>query len=226
MLLALLVSNPAVGILVIIVLLIAFTIHEFSHGWAAYQLGDDTAKRMGRLTLYPPAHLDPAGTIFILLGGFGWGKPVPVDFRNLKNPRRDQLWIAAAGPISNLLFAIALSSVLYLFPQALIQSMYDNGSQNQLMAIRTVFELGIYINLVLAIFNLLPFYPLDGEKILLGLVSPQNVSKVLEARRYGIYVIGGLILMSLVFDISIVSMIISPFVHLLVPEWTVLLPAA
>lgn len=142
-------------------LVIAITIHEFAHAYAADRLGDPTPRSQGRLTLNPLSHLDPLGTIALLIFHFGWGKPVEFDPYNLRSPRKDSAIISLAGPASNLILAILLSLILRLFvlPFGLIA------------IVQTI----ITVNVILAIFNLVPVYPLDGEKILTGIL-PQNLA--------------------------------------------------
>ncbi len=140
-----------------IALIICITIHEASHAWVAYILGDPTAKIEGRVSLNPIRHLDPLGTIMIFIAHFGWGKPVPFNYNNLKNPRRDSALIAMAGPFSNLLLAFLLAIVLkYIHLPVMLYNL-----------ITVIYSL----NLVLFLFNLLPIAPLDGSK-LLGLFIP------------------------------------------------------
>lgn len=145
-------------------LLLAISVHEFAHAWTADRLGDPTPRIQGRVTLNPKAHLDPIGTAMLILFGFGWGKPVVFDQYNLRNPKKDAAVISLAGPASNILLATALGLVTN---SPIVQPI-------------------IYINLVLAIFNLVPVYPLDGEKILAGLL-PKNLSFEFQAvmQRYG-----------------------------------------
>lgn len=145
-------NNPWQFISFLVALLIALTIHEFSHAWTANFFGDPTAKMHGRLTLNPIAHLDPLGTLFLLLAGFGWGKPVPIDPRNFHNPKLDNLTVSLAGPISNFLLALFLGLIYRFF--------------NLPVFLEQLVTLLIFFNLVLMIFNLLPIPPLDGSKIL------------------------------------------------------------
>ena len=142
----------------LLAILIALTVHEFAHAWMASYLGDPTAELAGRKTLNPLAHLDPLGTIMIFLAGFGWGKPVPIDPFNLASPRRDQALIALAGPLSNFITAAIFSLATRLFPEIIFLTLPI-----------------VTINLALGFFNLIPLYPLDGEKILLGFL-PQELA--------------------------------------------------
>lgn len=226
MLIQLLFTQPVLFFILAALLLWAFTFHEFSHGYAAYLFGDDTAKRMGRLTLNPIPHLHPVGTIMILLVGFGWGNPVPVDFHNLKNPRRDGLWIAAAGPASNLLTAFVMAGLMYSIPQPFIQQCYERFGMDFVELVWNVGYMAIYINLILAIFNLLPFFPLDGEKIVLGLAPERDVPKILDARRYGMAFIIGIFALGMMANVSIVQIMVDPIARLLVPVWSVQTPVS
>lgn len=157
----------------LIALLIIGTIiavHEFAHAFTANKLGDPTAAYQGRLTLNPFAHLDPLGTIAILFIGMGWGKPTPFNPWNLKNPRRDSALISLSGPVSNFLLAILLTILFRFFPNPFI-------------------ELLIELNLALGIFNLLPIFPLDGFKVVAG-VLPRELAIQWEAlERYGLIIL-------------------------------------
>jgi Zn-dependent protease len=169
--------------------LLAIVFHEVAHGWVAYHLGDSTAARMGRLTLNPIAHVDLFGTILIPLllivsnapFLFGYAKPVPVNFQNLRNPKRDMIWVALAGPATN--FLLAFTCVLLL---KFLAPMIAKGSPAGLSAsiidffVPVVFMLqaGISINIVLAVFNMLPLPPLDGGRVLVGLL-PEPLSSLL-----------------------------------------------
>ncbi len=153
-----LIGDPVLMIFFIVALLMAITVHEFMHAWTANYLGDPTAKYAKRVTLNPLAHLDPIGSLMILLVGFGWGKPVPINPNNFKNPRQGSALTALAGPMANLLLAIALAMLLKI-----------PGLTNTIYA--SFLLVCIQLNLVLMIFNLIPIPPLDGSKIL-ALVFP------------------------------------------------------
>ena len=162
--------------------LFAISFHEFSHGWVAKQKGDNTAEILGRLTLNPVAHLDIVGTLIVpsmaLIFGwplFGWAKPVPVNSRNLKDVKNDMFWIAAAGPLSNILLAMIGGGILHL----MLLSPTETLSTNFYTPILEMLIFFIKINVVLAIFNLLPMHPLDGGKILARFL-PYRINRFLE----------------------------------------------
>ncbi|WP_210610779.1 site-2 protease family protein [Priestia flexa] len=161
---------------VAITLIIAFTLHEFAHAFVAYKFGDETAKKQGRLTLSPLSHLDPLGTILLLVVGFGWAKPVPVNRFFFKNPRLAGVLVSIAGPLSNLL--LAFLGVLGWF------LMLRFGLDTE--PIYTFFNLFITINLVLFLFNLLPFPPLDGYRIIEDLVPNTVRAKMTQYESWGI----------------------------------------
>ena len=205
-------SSPIIFFVYIIALLIAITIHEFSHAWAADYLGDPTARLKGRISLNPIVHLDLFGTMFLLFFGFGWGKPVPFDPYNLKNPRKDAAIISAAGPASNFILAILCSIILRLL-------VFFNLSALFTIASFILIPL-ITLNILLGIFNLLPISPLDGFKIVGGILSKEQAQSWYQLERFGM-----IFLLLLIFPIgksSMIDLIIRPtisfFINLLIPN--------
>jgi len=180
----------------------ALSFHEFAHAWMAEKCGDSTAAKMGRLTLNPMAHLDMMGSLMILFVGFGWAKPVPVDGRNLKNPRTDMMKVAAAGPVSNLLLAMVAGMVF--------RFMDGTG-----LLPDSIFILLIYftqINIALAVFNLIPVAPLDGSQIFSGYLMKTNPQLAWKIQTYGPQVLFGLILFGYFTGFSILWLVMEPFV--------------
>ncbi len=172
-------------------ILLALTFHEYAHAWTAYRLGDPTAKQMGRLTLNPLAHLDLMGTIMVFIVHFGWARPVPVNPAYFRDPKKDLLWVSAAGPASNVFMALIFgllirvlnitdSSGFTLTPYGILQMMLVYG---------------MIINLMLAFFNILPIPPLDGSKIMMGLVPPAWEASLHRFMQYGHFVLLGMIVL-------------------------------
>lgn len=175
-------TNPMIGLAFIVGLVMGITVHEASHAFVAYRLGDPTAKLNGRLTLNPAAHLDPVGTIALLLLGFGWGKPTPFDPFNLRNIKRDSALISFAGAASNLAIAFVLS-LPYLIA-------YFTGNLSlTLNLIYQVLSIIIFLNLILAVFNLIPVHPLDGFKVLAGLLPRDWYNDFIGTEKYGIFLL-------------------------------------
>ncbi|MDD4026678.1 MAG: site-2 protease family protein [Candidatus Shapirobacteria bacterium] len=189
-------------IISVIALIIAITIHEFSHALTADRLGDPTPRSQGRLTLNPLRHLDLVGTIMIFLVHFGWGKPVQIDPYNLKNPKRDELLISLAGPASNLILAALLSLIIRFVP------LNDLSG----FLIYTIIQL----NVLLAIFNLIPIPPLDGSKIFLNLL-PNNIStKWQEAfNQYGFILLIIFLFLPIINGETLISVIITPIMSVI-----------
>ena len=190
-------------------ILLALTFHEFSHAWVAFRFGDNTAQQMGRLTLNPLAHLDLMGTVMIFLVHFGWAKPVPVNPLNLKNPKSDMLWISLAGPVSNMLLAL----VSGLSIRFLVAGGLDPKSGGMTAILAQMLWLSLQINLALAVFNILPVAPLDGSKILFGLLPRRYEHLMIPLYNYGPIVLMALILLSYTSHFSILGRMIWPFVR-------------
>ncbi len=209
----------------VIAILIAVSVHEWAHGFAAFKLGDPTAKYDGRLTLNPLAHLDPVGTILFILVGFGWGKPVPVDPRYFKRPIRDNAIVALAGPLSNIILAciaFIVAMVLGLQAQALAVTGALIAPDNQPIIFTFVSELlgdMIQVNLILMAFNLLPIAPLDGSKIVRIFVPHGYERQYEQYMQYGPWILLALIVAGQVLHTPIlsiwISVIISPFLNLM-----------
>lgn len=187
-----------------VILFFAVVVHEYAHGWVAYKLGDPTAKLAGRLTLNPIMHVDPVGTIFLpgvlialrLLGMntflFGWAKPIPVNFLKLRNPRRDMMLVGLAGPAVNVVMAVAISQ-LTRFSVSL--------------EVYKFVEAAVFINLLLATFNMVPVPPLDGSRLVMGLLPRQLAVPYSRLERYGILIVVGLVY------IGILDVVVLPVVE-------------
>lgn len=188
-------QNPLYFMILLGALVFSVTIHEFAHAWVADRLGDTTARSLGRLTLNPRSHIDPFGLIFLIVAGFGWGRPVPYNPFNLKNPKRDSALIALAGPGSNFVMAILLAAILhFVSPSTFVGAV--------------LYLLALY-NLMLGVFNLMPFHPLDGFKIVGGFLPGSLAVQWYQMQSYGL-----LILMVFVVTGSF-GKIITPIVDLL-----------
>ena len=186
-------------ILLIPVLVFALVFHEFSHAWVANKLGDPTARYSGRLTLNPLAHLDPFGSLMILFVGFGWAKPVPVDSRYLANPRVDMMKIAFAGPAANLLLAFVGGTII------------RTGLVSD--SITLMILLFTQINIMLAVFNMIPIPPLDGSQIFSSIMMRRYPELVYKLQMYGPQILLGLIMIGYFTRISPIWIVISPFVN-------------
>ena len=178
--------------------ILAITVHEVAHGWVALKLGDCTAKMLGRLTLNPVKHIDPVGTLLVpglllVMGGFifGWAKPVPVTWENLKKPKRDMALVALAGPLSNLLMALMWAGVLKL---GLVLATAGSG---EMIALPLIYMggAGITINLILMVLNLLPMPPLDGGRIVSALLPDKLSWQFNRLERWGFVILLGLMFM-------------------------------
>jgi len=196
----------------IVPLSLAIILHEVAHGWVAYKLGDSTAKDLGRLSLNPVGHVDPVGTIVVpgllMVSGasflFGWAKPVPVMFHKLNNPRRDMILVALAGPGANLLMVIGWA----ILGKILISTMAADSSSLQFLW--GVVIKGVQINLVLMVFNLLPMLPLDGGRVVHGMLPREMGDKFAITEQYGMFIIVALL------ATGVLSSIIGPPLNYLV----------
>ena len=195
--------DPITLVARLVVLIVAFTIHEFSHAWTATQFGDRTPEQYGRLTLNPLAHLDPMGSLLLLFAGFGWAKPVPVNpYALQRNSPAALMWVSLAGPLSNLLLAIAASIPIKM------------GIVSNDIARTFVYEF-VYINLILMLFNLIPLAPLDGEKIA-EYFAPPPVARFFETiRPYGPIILVAVAVIGPFIGLNIIGSIIGPPLQLM-----------
>jgi Zn-dependent protease len=183
-------------VIAFLVLIFSLTIHEAAHAWSASRLGDDTAKRLGRVSLNPVVHTDPIGTLLLPLIAMvsnapiiGWAKPTPVNVRNLRQPRRDHILVTAAGPASNLLIATAASMVLRVLPGGGSSAALDVITPLTMIATQAML-----LNVLLAVFNMLPIPPLDGGQILMALLPPRIAVHLRFLYEYGFLILMGLLI--------------------------------
>ncbi|HEB75265.1 MAG TPA: site-2 protease family protein [Nitrospirae bacterium] len=179
-------------VLMAVPILLAVTFHELAHGYVAYRLGDPTAKHAGRLTLNPLKHLDPVGTlVFLVTRMIGWAKPVPVNPYNLRNPRRDMMWVSIAGPAANMALAVASAlayKIMLMLPVTdplLLQKIF--------LPLSMMLQISVVINIGLAVFNTIPVPPLDGSKILMGLLPARQAIAYSRIEPYGFFILLALI---------------------------------
>jgi len=188
--------------------LLAVTLHEVAHGYSAEKLGDPTARLLGRLTLNPVKHLDPIGTIALLVFGFGWARPVPVNSNNLRQPKNDMVWVALAGPMANLMLALFCALLLRVVVYVAASMPEASPVLSLIKPVGLMAAFGLYINIILCLFNLLPIPPLDGGRVLMGIL-PEKQSQMLRR----IEPFGMLLIVFLIFGTSLWSAAFGPAVH-------------
>lgn len=186
-------------LLILAVLIASLSVHEAAHAWAADRLGDPTARHLGRLSLNPAVHIDPIGTLLFPLIAFmtgfpliGWAKPVPVDSRHLRHPRRDFAVIAAAGPISNVV--MALVAVVLLEAVQTVAAPGDIAALAVTRPLIQILRMFVYLNVLLAVFNMIPVPPLDGGNVLMGVLPPGPARVMEQLRPYGFVILYALML--------------------------------
>lgn len=190
-------------------LLLALTCHELAHGVVALFLGDPTARNAGRLTLNPLRHLDPLGTIVFFLANIGWAKPVPVDPRYFRKPLKGMLLVALAGPGANFLLAVLFALLYHLLLPAAVA--HENDFLGKILVPLTLIaQAGVFVDLVLGVFNLLPIPPLDGSNILAGFLPRHLAYRYLALGRYGVFIILGLVVLSDLMNVSLLGHILLP----------------
>ena len=201
----------SIVILILLILLFSVILHEIAHGYTALLLGDTTARDAGRLTLNPFKHLDPWGSVLIpvllhLAGAvpIGWAKPVPVNMFRMRDPRRGMMLVAASGPLANITLAMASALLLRILPSSGPAVVVD------------FFKIACQINIILAIFNLIPIPPLDGSNLLAGLLPPRLAKRYLRLGRYGIFIILALVYVAFKYDV--LDKVIGTIFRILVPS--------
>jgi Zn-dependent protease len=209
-LLRLLTNDPLAFALVAIPLLFSIIIHEVAHGWVAYRMGDPTAKWSGRLTFNPLKHLDPIGTLMLFVAGFGWAKPVPVNFNRISDRRKGLIFVSSAGIVANILFAFVALLFIRLFS--------TSSSGIALILVYKVCQYVAQINITLAALNLIPIPPLDGSKILMGFISERTQVFLARLEPYGFFIIIGLLYLGILDPlIGLFQWIIWTLIKILLP---------
>ena len=199
--------DSQVIVLLIPSLIFSLSFHEYAHAWMAHRLGDNTAAHMGRLTLNPIAHLDLMGSMALLIMGFGWAKPVPVDSRFLNDPKNDMVKVAAAGPIANIILAVFAAIFLRVF--------FGLGMVSN--TFKTFFIIFMQINITLAVFNLIPLSPLDGSQILSPFLEKRFGTDIMwKMKVYGPQILFFILIFSAITNIHIFSFIINPIFNLFI----------
>ena len=200
-----LLRDPAAFILLVVPLLYSVVLHELAHGWVADKMGDPTAKMLGRLTLNPLKHLDPLGTLMLFLVGFGWAKPVPVNYNNLRHSERGLLWVSAAGIVTNIILAFVALFLLKFFSLSLESPIG-----------KVLFITG-RINIILASLNLIPIPPLDGSKILMEFLPRQMQYSMSRIEPYGFIILVALLFLDVLDPVILfISRVLLSVINLLV----------
>jgi len=207
-------TDPQAGIILIIALVFSLSFHEFAHAYIAYKLGDNTAAYQGRLTLNPLAHLDPIGSLMLLFVGFGYAKPVPVNPMNLGNPRVDMMKVAFAGPFSNLILCLFGCFIMRFI--GIDQLTEVIGYKRELNSMGNMLFTFSVINMILAVFNMIPIHPLDGGQIFGGFLDKVNPNLSYKLRTYGPNVLFGIIFIGLFTGVSLLSFIFNPFIKFVI----------
>ncbi|MDO3376582.1 site-2 protease family protein [Geoalkalibacter halelectricus] len=192
--------------------LMAVTIHEVAHGFFADRFGDPTARLLGRLSPNPVKHLDPVGTLALLIFGFGWARPVPVNFHNLRRPKTDMVWVALAGPLANL--SLAVVSAVVLHGVILVSEMVSADQKmvfHVLEPLALMAGFSLYINIILAVFNLIPVPPLDGGRVLVGILPERQASLLARIEPFGF-----ILIIFLIFFTDIYRLFLAPIVFAIV----------
>jgi Zn-dependent protease len=197
------------------VILLSLTVHEYFHGWTANKLGDPTAELRGRLTLNPIAHLDVLGTILMFVVGFGWAKPVPIDARNFKDPRKGTLLVAIAGPLSNLATAVIAGIILQPMIPKILTGEIAPGSIDSIAVI--ILVLALVYGIALAVFNMIPIPPLDGSRVMYAILPDKYLYPYSRFEPYGViflfglFIFGGGIFSYLLYPLSYISVLFSGY---------------
>lgn len=209
-LLKLLIQDPLTFALVAIPLLFSIILHEVAHGWVAYKMGDPTAKFSDRLTFNPLSHLDPIGTLALFVAGFGWAKPVPVNFNNLRNQRKGVILVSSAGALANILLAFVALLLIRLFS--------GSSSEIAIILVHGVCRYVAYVNITLAALNLIPIPPLDGSKILMGILWEKTPYFFSRLEPYGFFIIIGLLFLGILDPlIGFIGWVIRMLIAMIIP---------
>ncbi len=217
MLAAIFSSNPTELAIRVIVVISALTFHEFAHAWAAYRAGDETAYRMGRLSLNPLVHLDPLGTIMLFFGPIGWAKPVPVNPANYRNPRRDEIIVSVAGVSANALLALFWTTVYTVVIYLQARQGVDASQPNNLLEVlESLAFWGMFINIALGVFNLVPIPPLDGSHVLAQMLTGHAALRYAQLHRYGPGLLIGFIIFNRFVPVlyNTIIFLLKPLIHL------------